>query len=80
MTGTGVMVFDTEEHATAAMEVLKPPPDGPTIINCDVFEIALRRREDVCDHLRGGGASAGSSRSVVGRGFVACRAQFGRVV
>ena len=40
MTGTGVMVFDTEEHATAAMEVLKPPPDGPTIINCDVFEIA----------------------------------------
>jgi hypothetical protein len=40
MTGTGVVVFDTEEHATAAMEALQPPPDGPTVINCAVFEIA----------------------------------------
>lgn len=40
MTGTGVMVFDTEEHASAAMKALQPPPGGPTVINCDVFEIA----------------------------------------
>jgi hypothetical protein len=40
MTGTGVMVFDTAEHASAAMEALQPPPGGPTVINCDVFEIA----------------------------------------
>jgi hypothetical protein len=40
MTGTGVIVFDTEEHASAAMEALQPPPGGPTVINCAVFEIA----------------------------------------
>jgi hypothetical protein len=40
MTGTGVMVFDTEDHASAAMEALQPPPGGPTVINCAVFEIA----------------------------------------
>jgi hypothetical protein len=40
MTGTGVIVFDTEEHATAAMDALQPPPGGPTVLNCDVFEIA----------------------------------------
>lgn len=40
MTGTGVMVFDTEEHATAAVDALQPPPGGPTVINCAVFEIA----------------------------------------
>ena len=28
MTGTGVIVFDTEDHASAAMEALQPPPDG----------------------------------------------------
>ena len=39
-TGTGVMVFDTAEHASAAMQALQPPPGGPTVINCDVFEIA----------------------------------------
>jgi hypothetical protein len=38
-TGTGVVVFDTEEHANAAMDALQPPPDGPTVINCAVFEI-----------------------------------------
>ena len=40
MTGTGVMVFDSENHASAAMEALQPPPGGPTVINCAVFEIA----------------------------------------
>ena len=40
MTGTGVMVFDTEDHASAAMDALQPPPGGPTVINCAVFEIA----------------------------------------
>ena len=40
MTGTGVIVFDTEEHASAAMASLQPPPGGPTVINCAVFEIA----------------------------------------
>ena len=40
MIGTGVIVFDTEGHANAAMEALQPPPGGPTVINCSVFEIA----------------------------------------
>ena len=40
MTGTGVIVFDTEEHASSAVEALQPPPGGPTVINCDVFTIA----------------------------------------
>lgn len=40
MVGTGVMVFDTEEHAIAAMDALQPPPGGPTVISCAVFEIA----------------------------------------
>jgi len=40
MTGTGVIVFDSEEHASAAMAALQPPPGGPTVINCAVFEIA----------------------------------------
>ena len=39
-TGTGVMVFDTEGHASAAMNALQPPPGGPTVINCAVFQIA----------------------------------------
>ena len=40
MTGTGVITFDTKEHASAAMEALQPPPGGPTVINCAVFEVA----------------------------------------
>ena len=39
-TGTGVIVFDTEEHATTAVAALQPPPGGPTVISCAVFEIA----------------------------------------
>ena len=38
--GTGVIVFDTAEQATAAMDALKPPPGGPTIISVGVFEVA----------------------------------------
>ena len=38
--GTGVIVFDTEEHAAAAVGPLQPPPGGPTVINCAVYEIA----------------------------------------
>ncbi len=40
MLGTGVIVFDTEEHASGAVEALQPPPGGPTVVNCAVFEIA----------------------------------------
>ena len=39
-TGTVVIVFDTEEHAAAAVDAVQPPPGGPTVINCAVFEIA----------------------------------------
>jgi len=39
-TGTGVIVFDTEDHPSAAMVALQPPPGGPTVINCAVFEVA----------------------------------------
>jgi len=40
MVGTGVIVFDTEANASAAMGALQPPPGGPTVINCSVFEVA----------------------------------------
>jgi hypothetical protein len=39
-TGTSVLVFDTEEHAIAAAEAMQPPPDGPTLIDWAVYEIA----------------------------------------
>jgi hypothetical protein len=38
--GTGVIVFDTEAHASGAVAALQPPPGGPTVISCAVFEIA----------------------------------------
>ena len=38
--GTAVITFDTEANATAAVEAVKPPPGGPTVIDCTVFEIA----------------------------------------
>ena len=40
MTGTGVIVFDTAAHASDTLEVLKPPPGGPTVLNSAVFNIA----------------------------------------
>jgi hypothetical protein len=36
--GLGVVVFDTEESATAAQEALKPPPGGPELISSIVYE------------------------------------------
>jgi len=39
-TGTAVMVFDSEDHASSAMKTLQPPDGGPTVINCAVFQIA----------------------------------------
>jgi len=38
--GTGVIVFDTSEHATAAMAVMQPPPGGPTVISAAVLAVA----------------------------------------
>ncbi len=40
MVGTAVVVFDTEEHANSAVAQVQPPPGGPTVIDCAVFEIA----------------------------------------
>ena len=37
--GMGVVVFDTAEHAAAAMETLKPPPGGPELLSSVVWEI-----------------------------------------
>jgi hypothetical protein len=38
--GTAVITFDTEANANAAVDAVKPPPGGPTVIDCTVFEIA----------------------------------------
>jgi hypothetical protein len=38
--GTGVVVFDSQENAHAAQEVLKPQPGGPQLVSCNVFEVA----------------------------------------
>lgn len=37
--GMGIAVFDTEEHATAAVEALKPPAEGPALLSCDLYEV-----------------------------------------
>ncbi len=37
--GIGVVVFDTEEHAEAAMSALKPPPGGPELMSSTVYEV-----------------------------------------
>lgn len=38
--GMGVVVFDSADNARAAAEVLKPPPGGPELVSCDVYEVA----------------------------------------
>ncbi len=38
--GTAVVVFDTEDNANRAVEHIQPPPGGPTVIDCGVFEVA----------------------------------------
>ncbi|MDQ1747152.1 MAG: hypothetical protein QOD07_1415 [Frankiaceae bacterium] len=37
--GLGVVIFDTEENAQAAKDVLKPPPGGPELVSADVYEV-----------------------------------------
>ena len=38
-TGTGIIVFDSEDNAKAAEKALQPPPGGPTPISSTVFSI-----------------------------------------
>ncbi|HLJ08211.1 MAG TPA: hypothetical protein VKX24_06710 [Acidimicrobiia bacterium] len=38
-TGMGVVVFDNEDNAQAAMAALKPPAGGPVLISSKVFQI-----------------------------------------
>ncbi len=38
-TGVGMVVFDTDEHARAAVSNLQPPPGGPVVTSCAVYEI-----------------------------------------
>ena len=37
---TDAIIFDTEEHARAAVPAVQPPPGGPTVVSCEVFEVA----------------------------------------
>jgi hypothetical protein len=38
--GLGVIVFDTEENAAAALDALKPPAGaGPELISSDLYEV-----------------------------------------
>jgi hypothetical protein len=38
-TGMGIVVFDNEDNAQAAMAALKPPAGGPVLISSTVYEI-----------------------------------------
>ncbi len=40
--GTGVVVFDSEEHARAAQETLKPPPGGPELVSSVIAEVGAQ--------------------------------------
>lgn len=37
--GRGVVVFETEDQARAAVDQLKPPPGGPTLVSSEVYEV-----------------------------------------
>lgn len=37
--GMGIVVFDTEEHAEAAKDELRPPPGGPELISSTVYSV-----------------------------------------
>jgi hypothetical protein len=37
--GLGVIVFDTEEHATGAQDALKPPAGGPELLSSDLYQV-----------------------------------------
>ena len=38
-TGMGVVLFDTAENVEAAMSTLKPPPGGPELVSCTVYQV-----------------------------------------
>lgn len=40
--GRAVVVFDSEEQARSALNVLKPPPGGPTLISSEVYEVVVQ--------------------------------------
>jgi hypothetical protein len=37
--GLGIVVFDTEENATAALPNLTPPPGGPELLSSRVYGV-----------------------------------------
>lgn len=37
--GRAVVVFGSEEQARAALDNLKPPPGGPTLVSSELFEV-----------------------------------------
>ena len=39
--GRAVVVFDSEDQARSALDVLKPPPGGPTLVLSEVYEVAV---------------------------------------
>lgn len=39
--GRAVVVFDSEEQAQSALNILKPPPGGPTLLSSEVYEVAV---------------------------------------
>jgi hypothetical protein len=38
-TGMGIVIFDNENNAQAAVSALKPPPGGPVLISSTVYEV-----------------------------------------
>lgn len=37
--GMGVVIFDSEKNAEAAVSALKPPPGGPELLSSTVYEV-----------------------------------------
>lgn len=37
--GRAVVVFGTEDEARAALDNLKPPPGGPTLVSSELYEV-----------------------------------------
>jgi hypothetical protein len=44
--GIGVIVFDSEENATAAQDVLKPPSGGPEPLSSDLYQVGGQAQHD----------------------------------
>ena len=38
--GRAVVVFRSEEQGRAALDLLKPPPAGPTLVSSELYEVA----------------------------------------